>query len=97
MSILNEFQDVFLEDLQGIPPESKIDCVVDLDPTSKQINIYPYRMDPTELKKLKLRVYLIWASSSRAYPYRVLHYYSLRKMMEPLECVLIFGYSTNSL
>ena len=44
VSIVNEFQDVFLEDLLGIPPKREIEFVVDLDPNT---TIPPYRMAPT--------------------------------------------------
>ena len=54
VSIVNEFQDVFSEDLPGFPPKREIDFGVDLDPKTKPITIPPYRMSPVELKKLKL-------------------------------------------
>ena len=41
--IVNEFQDVFLEDLPGIHPEREIGFSVDLDPNTKPISIPPYR------------------------------------------------------
>ena len=54
VSIVNDFQGVFPEDLPGIPPEREIDFSVDLDPNTKPISITPYRMAPAELKELKL-------------------------------------------
>ena len=45
VSIVNKFQDVFPEDLTGIPLE------IDLDPNTKPISIPPYRMAPAELKE----------------------------------------------
>ena len=56
VSIMNEFQDVFLEDLARIPPKHKIDFGIDLDPNTKEIFFPPYRMAPTELKELKLQL-----------------------------------------
>ena len=52
--MVNEFQDVFSEDLSRIPVEREIEFGVDLDPKTKPITIPPYRMSPVELKKLKL-------------------------------------------
>ena len=37
VSIVNEFQDIFTEDLPGIPPEREIDFSVHLDPNTKPI------------------------------------------------------------
>ena len=56
MSIVNEFRDVFPEDLVGITSEREIDFGVDLDPKTKPISIPPYRMAPAELKELKLQL-----------------------------------------
>ncbi|XP_070004402.1 uncharacterized protein LOC142163410 [Nicotiana tabacum] len=49
--IVNEFPEVFPEDLLGIPPDREIDFGIDLLPGSKPISIPPYRMDPAELKE----------------------------------------------
>ena len=56
VSIVNEFQDVFPEDLPRIPPEHEIEFCVDLYPNNKQISLPPYRMAPIELKQLKLQL-----------------------------------------
>ena len=54
--IVNAFQDVFTEDLLGIPPVREIDFGIDLEPDTKPISIPPYRMAPAELKELKLQL-----------------------------------------
>ncbi|XP_075111388.1 uncharacterized protein LOC142181771 [Nicotiana tabacum] len=54
--IVNEFPGVFPEDLPGIPPDREIDFGIDLLPGTKTISIPPYRMDPTELKELKVQL-----------------------------------------
>ena len=51
--IVNEFLDVFPDDLPGVPPEREIDFGIDLLPDTQPISIPPYRMAPTELKELK--------------------------------------------
>src|SRR5688572_25241435 len=53
VSIVNEFPDVFPEDLPGIPPKREIDFGIDLLPVTNPISIPPYRMAPAELKELK--------------------------------------------
>ena len=50
---MNEFLDVFSEDLPGIPPERKIEFGIDLLPDIQPISIPPYCMAPAELKELK--------------------------------------------
>lgn len=51
--VVNEYSDVFLKDLPGIPPEREIDFGIDLLPDTQPISISPYRMAPVELKELK--------------------------------------------
>ena len=53
VSIVNEFLDVFPEDLPGIPLKREIDFRIDLLPDTNPISIPPYRMAPAELKELK--------------------------------------------
>ena len=60
MPVVNDFQDVFPDDLPGVPPSREIDFGIDLKPDTKQISIPPYRMAKTELKEFKLQLeYLI--------------------------------------
>nr|XP_009799866.1 PREDICTED: uncharacterized protein LOC104245864 [Nicotiana sylvestris] len=54
--IVNEFPEVFPEDLPGIPPDREIDFGIDLLPGTKPISIPPYRMAPAELKELKVQL-----------------------------------------
>ena len=51
--IVNEFPDVFPEELQDLPPEREIEFTVDVLPDTQPISIPPYRMAPAELKELK--------------------------------------------
>ncbi|WMV24899.1 hypothetical protein MTR67_018284 [Solanum verrucosum] len=51
--VVNEFSDVFPEDLPGLPPVREIDFGIDLAPDTLLICITLYRMAPTELKELK--------------------------------------------
>ena len=56
MPIVNEFLDVFPEDLPGVPPLREIDFCIDLELDTKQISIPPYRMAPAKFKELKLQL-----------------------------------------
>ncbi|KAH0784217.1 hypothetical protein KY290_003815 [Solanum tuberosum] len=51
--VVNEFPEVFPEDLPGVPPEREIHFGIDLLPDTQPISIPPYRMAPAELKELK--------------------------------------------
>ncbi|XP_070019723.1 uncharacterized protein [Nicotiana sylvestris] len=51
--IVREFQEVFPDDLPGLPPERIIDFGIDLMPGTQPISIPPYRMAPAELNELR--------------------------------------------
>ncbi|WMV33751.1 hypothetical protein MTR67_027136 [Solanum verrucosum] len=51
--IVNEFPEVFLEDLPRVSHEREINFGIDLLPDTHHISIPPYRMDLAELKELK--------------------------------------------
>ena len=53
VSIVNEFMDVFPEDLSGIPLSREVDFGIELEPGTGPISKAPYRMAPAELKELK--------------------------------------------
>jgi hypothetical protein len=51
--IVQEFPDVFPEDLPGLPPDREVEFSIDLVPGTTPISKAPYRMAPAELKELK--------------------------------------------
>ncbi|XP_070050513.1 uncharacterized protein [Nicotiana tomentosiformis] len=51
--VVNEFPEVFSDELSKIPPNREIDFGVDVMPDTQPISIPPYRMEPIELKELK--------------------------------------------
>jgi hypothetical protein len=53
MSVVNEFLDVFPEELPGMPPDRDIEFVIDLMHGNAPIYKSPYRMATTELAELK--------------------------------------------
>ena len=54
--VVNEFFDVFPEDLPGLPPDREIEFEIELSPGIEPISIAPYRMAPAELKELKVQI-----------------------------------------
>jgi hypothetical protein len=55
ISVVEEFMDVFTEELPGMPPEKEVEFYIDLLPGTTPIAKRPYRMAPTELAELKLQ------------------------------------------
>ena len=51
--VVNEYPDVFPEELPGMPPDRDIEFVIDLVPGTAPIAKRPYRMAATELAELK--------------------------------------------
>ena len=66
-----EFPDVFLDELQGLPPDRDVEFKIELVPGTTPISRRPYRMPPNELAELKIQLQelldkgLIQPSSSR--------------------------------
>jgi hypothetical protein len=56
ISVIEEFMDVFSEELPGMPPERGVEFYIDLIPGTVPIAKRPYRMAPTELAELKLQI-----------------------------------------
>jgi hypothetical protein len=51
--VVNEFPNVFLEELPGMPPDQDIEFVIELKPGTTPIYNTPYRMATPELAELK--------------------------------------------
>jgi hypothetical protein len=51
--VVNEFQDVFPEELPGMPPDRDIEFVIELKPGTAPIYKTPFRMTTPELAELK--------------------------------------------
>ena len=54
--VVNEFPDVFPDELPGLPPVREIDFAIELLPGTVPISQAPYRMTPAELKELKTQL-----------------------------------------
>ncbi|KAG8491253.1 hypothetical protein CXB51_014429 [Gossypium anomalum] len=53
---VKEFQDVFQEELPGLPPNREVKFGIDLLPGTAPVSIAPYRMAPKELVELKAQI-----------------------------------------
>ena len=54
--VINEFPDVFPEELLGLPFEREVDLAIEVLPGTTTISRAPYRMAPNELKELKTQL-----------------------------------------
>ena len=52
--VVCEYEDVFSDELQGLPPYRDLDFVIELHPGTSPISVIPHRMAPVELNELKV-------------------------------------------
>ncbi|XP_052732384.1 uncharacterized protein LOC128196192 [Vigna angularis] len=55
-SVVDEFADVFPEEIPGLPPQREMEFTIDLVTTAAPISVQPYRMSPAELAELKEQI-----------------------------------------
>ncbi|KAI3768113.1 hypothetical protein L2E82_18545 [Cichorium intybus] len=53
VKIVNEFPDVFPEELRGLPPDRQIEFAIELVPGAAPIARAPYRLAPSEMEELR--------------------------------------------
>src|SRR6187399_2137257 len=51
--MVNEYEDVFPEELPGMPPHRQVEFVIELEPGTEPASRRPYKLSPEELKELK--------------------------------------------
>ena len=54
--VVCEYEDVFLDELLGLPPQRDVDFMIELHLGTSPISMTPHRMAPIELQKLKVQV-----------------------------------------
>ena len=54
--VLSEFQDVFPDELPGLPPERELDFTIELKPSAEPISKTPYRMTALKLCELQMQL-----------------------------------------
>ena len=54
--VVDEFPDVFPDDLLGMPPNRDIEFIIELLPRTASIAKHPYRMGVNELEELKKQI-----------------------------------------
>ncbi|XP_073031204.1 uncharacterized protein [Primulina eburnea] len=53
IDVVQDYPDVFDDDVPGLPPDREVEFVIDLIPGTAPISKAPYRLAPTEMKELK--------------------------------------------
>ena len=54
--VVCEYEDVFSDELSGLPSHSDVDFVIELHPGTSPISMTPHRMAPIELQELKVQL-----------------------------------------
>ena len=54
--VVYEYEDVFLDELPGLPPQRVVDFVIELHPGNSPISMTPYRMAPVDLQELRVQL-----------------------------------------
>ena len=54
--VVCEYEDVFLDELLGLPPQRDVDLCIELHPGTSPISMTPHRMAPIELQELKVKI-----------------------------------------
>ena len=54
--VVCEYEDVFLDELSGLPPHNNVDFIIELHPSTSPISMTPHRMTPVELQELKVQL-----------------------------------------
>ena len=54
--VVQDFEDVFPEEVPGLPPRREVEFSIDLVPGTGPVSMAPYRMAPMELVELKKQI-----------------------------------------
>ena len=54
--VVCKYEDVFLDEIPGLPSHMDVDFVIELHPGTSPISMTPHRMAPIELHELKVQL-----------------------------------------
>ena len=54
--VVYEYEDVFSDELPGLPPQRVVDFGIELHPGTSPISMTPHRMAPVELQELRVQL-----------------------------------------
>ncbi|GKG11676.1 hypothetical protein Tco_0345913, partial [Tanacetum coccineum] len=70
--IVRDFEDIFLDDLSGLPPQRQVEFRIDLIPGATPVAKSPYQLAPSEMQELSEQLQelqdkgFIWPSHSQS-------------------------------
>ena len=64
LPVVNEFPQVFPEDVSELPPEIEVEFAIDLIPGTSPVSMAPYRLSASELSELKKQLEELGVSSN---------------------------------
>ena len=54
--VVFDYEDVFPDELLGLPPQRVVDFSIELHPGTSPISMTPHRMAPVELQELRVQL-----------------------------------------
>ena len=54
--VVCEYEDIFLDELSGLPPHRDVDFIIELHPSTSPISMTPHRMSSLEVQELKVQL-----------------------------------------
>ena len=54
--VVCEYEDIFPDELLGLPPHKDVEFTIKLHPGTSPISMTPHRMSPVELQELKVQL-----------------------------------------
>ena len=54
--VVYEYEDVFSDEIPGLPPQRVVDFCIELHPGTSPISLTLHRMAPVELQELKVQI-----------------------------------------
>ena len=54
--VVCEYEDVFQDEVPGLPPHRDVDLCIALHPGTSPISMNPHRMAPVELQELRVQI-----------------------------------------
>ena len=76
--VVCEYEDVFSDELPGLPPQRVVDFGIELHPSTSPISMTPHRMAPVELQELRVQLQELLDKVTRSSLDRALHHRALQ-------------------
>ena len=88
--VVCEYEDVFPDELPGLPPQRVVDFGIELHPGNSPFSMTPHRMAPVELQELRVQLQELLDKGSlhRALHHGALRFCLQRRKTRPFDCAL---------